>query len=52
LKSVEKTEEVSAFNGSTISVSQQDDICDFELYPHINFFINAQPGSILLINGE
>ena len=54
LKQVDKTEDVSKFNGSTIFVSQQDDICDFEIKPNVDFFINvhAQLGSILLVNGQ
>ncbi len=54
LKKVENIEEVSEFNGSTIFIAQQDDICNFNLTPTIDFFISAHPqfGSILLANGE
>ena len=54
LKQIEKTEEVEAFNGSTIFISQQDNICDFKLSQNIDFFINVHPhlGSILLVNGQ
>ncbi len=51
---VDRVEEISSFNGSTIFVSQQDDICNFDLTPNIDFFINIHPhlGSVLLVNGE
>ncbi|MEP0262701.1 cystathionine beta-synthase [Dokdonia sp.] len=54
LKNVENAEEVPVFNGSTIFISQQDDICNFNLTPNIDFFINihAQLGSILVVHGE
>ena len=54
LKHVEKIEEVSDFNGSTIFISQQDEISNFDLNPMVDFFINvhAHLGSILLVNGE
>ncbi len=58
LKKVEKLEEIPAFNGSTIFISEQEDICHFDLAStpldsEIDFFINvhAQLGSILLVNG-
>lgn len=53
LKKVANTEGVSEFNGSTIFISQQDDICAFDLNKNIDFFINIHPnlGSILLVNG-
>jgi cystathionine beta-lyase/cystathionine gamma-synthase len=54
LKHVEKASAISAFNGSTIFISQQDEIGHVDLNPNIDFFISihAQLGSILLINGE
>jgi cystathionine beta-lyase/cystathionine gamma-synthase len=54
LKKVEKVEEISAFKGSNIFISQQDEISNFDLAPNVDFFINthAHWGSILLINGE
>lgn len=54
LKQVENVTEVPEFNGSTIFILQQDDICNISLTPNIDFFIstNAQFGSILLVNGE
>ncbi|MDO5978562.1 PLP-dependent transferase [Flavivirga spongiicola] len=54
LKHVEKEEQVSVFNGSTVFISEQDDICNFDLNSNIDFFINvhAHLGSVLLVNGE
>jgi len=54
LKKLEKAEEISRFNGSTIFFSQQDEICNFELTSNIDFFISVHShfGSILLVNGE
>ena len=54
LKKVEKIEDISAFYGSTIFISQQDKISNIDLKSDIDFFINfhSQFGSILLVNGE
>ncbi|GGX15965.1 PLP-dependent transferase [Aquimarina muelleri] len=54
LKTVEELEEISEFDGSIIFFSQQDEICNFDLTPNIDFFINAHSylGSILLVNGQ
>ncbi len=54
LKRIEKTDEISQFNGSTIFISQQNKISNINLYPNIDFFISnySQLGSILLVNGE
>ncbi len=54
LKQVRNVTDVPEFNGSNIFISQQDDICNINLTPNIDFFIsaNAQSGSILLVNGE
>ena len=54
LKKVEKTEAISRFKGSTIFISQQDDICDFDLSSNIDFFINVHPhlGSLLVVSDE
>ena len=54
LKKVEKIEDISAFNGSTVFISQQDEISHIPLKLDIDFFINfhSQFGSILLINGK
>ena len=54
LKHVENVDAVSSFDGSTIFISQQDDICSFSLKPTIDFFVNVHShlGSVLLVNGE
>ena len=54
LKKVEKAEDIPEFNGSTIFISQQDEISNIDLKSEIDFFINfhSQFGSILLVNGE
>ena len=54
LKKVESIEEASVFNGSSIFISQKDDICNFDLISNIDFFINAHShlGSVLLVNGK
>ena len=54
LKNVEEVEEITVFNGSTIFFSQEDDICNFDLTPNIDFFVNTHDhlGSVLLVNGE
>jgi cystathionine beta-lyase/cystathionine gamma-synthase len=54
LHKLEKAEDAPAFAGSTIFISQKDDVCDFDLLPNIDFFINfnADLGSVLLVNGQ
>jgi cystathionine beta-lyase/cystathionine gamma-synthase len=59
LEQVENVEEISVpdsywDNGSTIFISQQDEINNFDLNPNIDFFISVHPafGSILLVNGK
>ena len=54
LLKVENTSAISKFNGSTIFISQKDDICNFDLRSTIDFSINihALLGSILVVNGE
>ena len=53
LKKVEKVEDICEFNGSTIFVSQQDEMNSIDITPNIDFFIglHSQLGSILLVNG-
>ncbi len=53
VKKVEKTSAITEFNGSTIFISQQEDICNFDFTPNIDFFINVHThlGSILVVNG-
>jgi cystathionine beta-lyase/cystathionine gamma-synthase len=54
LKQVEQIGAVANFDGSTVFISQQDEIYNFKPTPNIDFFINIHPhlGSILFINGE
>ena len=54
LQQVENTSSISRFNGSTIFISQKNDICNFDLGSTIDFSINihALLGSILVVNGE
>lgn len=59
LKRVENVEEIPVFNGSTVFISQQEDVCDFNLSSipiaiGIDFIINVhnELGSIVLVNGE
>ena len=54
LKQVEKVEDISEFNGSTVFISQQDEISHVDLTPKIDFFISIHGhlGSILFVNGE
>lgn len=54
LEHVDKVEEVSAFDGSTVFYSQEDEVGDATLTPQIDFYVSvhAQLGSIILVNGE
>jgi cystathionine beta-lyase/cystathionine gamma-synthase len=54
LKKVENVNEVNYFDGSTIFISQQDDISNYDLNSNVDFFVSIHPqlGSILLVNGE
>lgn len=54
LKQIENTSAIPMFDGSTIFISQQNEIGDFNLVPNIDFFIGlyADLGSIIVINGK
>ncbi|SHI45920.1 cystathionine beta-synthase [Aquimarina spongiae] len=54
LKRIEEASSVSAFDGSTIFVSQQDEIDTIDLNPNIDFYINTYEGlgSLILVNGK
>lgn len=54
MKQVKKSEKISDFDGTTILVSQDDEIGHADLTPHIDFYISVHSklGSILLVNGE
>ena len=54
LKQVNNATEIPEFNGSTIFISQQNEMGKIDLHPNIDFFISIHPqwGSILLVNGK
>ncbi len=54
IKKVAQISAIPEFDGSTIFVSQQDEIYNVDLTQNIDFFINTHShlGSILLVNGE
>ena len=54
LKKIEKVEAISEFNGSTVFISQDDEISNVNLTSHIDFYISIQShfGSVLLVNGK
>ena len=54
LKKVENTSDISKFNGSTLFISQQNEISTINLNPNIDFYINilGELGSVLLVNGK
>jgi len=47
-------DEVSNFEGTTIFISEQDNLCNFHLASNYDFYINIDSllGSIVLVNGE
>ena len=54
LKQVDKAEDVTSFEGSIVFIQQQDVLCNFDVVPNIDFYVNVHShlGRILLINGE
>ena len=54
LVQVESLDQIPSFEGSSIFISQKDDVCSFDLNPNIDFFVNvnAHLGSVILTNGE
>ncbi len=54
LKKVDSVDEISKFDGSIVFISNQNDICNFNLTSNVDFFINTNNhlGSILFVNGE
>lgn len=54
LEHVEKPEEVAAFDGSTVFISQEDEVGHAHLSPNIDFYVSvhAHLGSIILVNGK
>jgi cystathionine beta-lyase/cystathionine gamma-synthase len=53
LKYVNSVSEIPVFHGSTIFITQQEDLCTLDLSPSIDFFITIHPhtGSVLSVNG-
>ncbi|MGK7390143.1 MAG: cystathionine beta-synthase [Candidatus Cyclobacteriaceae bacterium M2_1C_046] len=54
LKQVDRVEEIADFKGSTVYVSNQNEIDKVELNSNVDFFITNYPGlgSILVVNGD
>ena len=54
LKQVDKAEDITSFEGSIVFIQQQDVLCNFDVVPNVDFYVNVHShlGSILLINGE
>ena len=54
IKQVENAQEVSEFNGSTIFISEQNEISTHNLNPNIDFYSTnySTLGSLLIINGN
>jgi len=50
---VKNTEDIPEFDGSTIFISQNDDLTDLDINSNIDFFISLQAelGSVLIVNG-
>jgi len=53
VKQIKNTEDIPEFDGSTIFISQDDDLAALELSSHFDFYISLQAelGSILIVNG-
>ncbi|GAA4271477.1 cystathionine beta-synthase [Aquimarina gracilis] len=54
LQHIEETTAISAFEGSTIFVSQQDEIHSIDRNPNIDFYVNVHEdlGSVIVVNGK
>jgi cystathionine beta-lyase/cystathionine gamma-synthase len=54
LRQVNSIDEVTAFDGTTVFISQTDDISKATLPSHIDFHINIheQAGSVVMVNGD
>ncbi len=53
LKKVETLENVETFNGSTIFITEKNNLAGFKLIPNIDFYVQtlADLGSIMIVNG-
>ncbi len=54
LEKIDSTEHISEYNGSTILISQDNDLTVFDHHPNVDFHIRIHPhfGSIILVNGD
>ena len=54
LKPIENINEIDAFDGSTVFITKQENIGNFELNNNIDFYVNTNPqlGSVIVVNGE
>lgn len=54
LNNIEAIDTITKFNGSTIYLSQKENIINNKRNPNIDFYINTYPqiGSVLVVNGE
>lgn len=52
IQQVDSIDEVSSFDGSVIFISPQDELCQLDLRPTIDFFISCHPhlGSVIAVN--
>ena len=54
LQKIDTTDAIAEFDGSTLFITQQNDLKNLEFNPNIDFLINLHPqlGSVLLVNGK
>lgn len=54
LQQIKEGDSISAFDGSTVLVSQKNDLTTFDIIDNIDFFINTHDkmGSIVLVHGD
>ncbi len=54
LMQIDRIDEVSSYDGSTIFISQDNDLSNVERHPNVDFVVHTHPdfGSIILVNGE
>jgi cystathionine beta-lyase/cystathionine gamma-synthase len=54
LNKINKVSDISEFNGSTVFISEQEEVSKFDLASNVDFYINVTSnlGSMLLVNGS
>ena len=54
LQKIDTTDTIDEFEGSTLFITQQNDLNILEINPNIDFLVNLHPqlGSVLLVNGK